>query len=696
MQLKRFNIQLLFFLLFCFSTIPSHSQNSSEHTFNAIQELDLDHLTEEDCYFLDSCLTLIQPELEIQDKVKYYSPLYEKFLDLGIPLLAVSYINPLVEIYKENDNKKDLADLYSNKSLAHDFLGQYPEALIASQKSLELYKELKDKEGEAYAYNDIGIIHYYEGNDSLSQVYLDLSFVIYKELNDTVGMAMYYINMANTLYEMEEYPNAIVMYTKARDLNKQINDKAGESIALSNIGEVYILLGDYDKAENVLTEALEIAEETDDPWNITNPLRGLGDLYRLTNQTSKAIEMLERSVILSIEINALAEQSESYKLLYKLHKSTSNHKEALYYLEKHKETNDSIFDQAKLAMTHEMEMKYQIKDKAKKIELLNSNKIIDDLEHENQINKQKNKVIYLVGGLIAFTVLLLFVIRAFVVKKKANGKLREQNNIIQNKNEVIQNAYFQIEEKNKEILDSIRYAKRIQSAILPSSQQMKSLLPENFVYYKPKDVVAGDFYWLEQKNEKVLFAAADCTGHGVPGAMVSVVCNNALKRTVREYGLTDPGAILNKTRDIVVEEFSKADENVKDGMDIALCALKNNSLEYAGAHNPLWIIRKDASVIEEIKADKQPIGLFERSQPYTTHKIELEKGDLIYIFSDGFADQFGGEKGKKFKTANLKRLLLSVKSQSMDKQLELIDNAFREWKGDIEQLDDVCVIGLRI
>jgi serine phosphatase RsbU (regulator of sigma subunit) len=214
-------------------------------------------------------------------------------------------------------------------------------------------------------------------------------------------------------------------------------------------------------------------------------------------------------------------------------------------------------------------------------------------------------------------------------------------------------------------------------------------------------VVAGDFYWMEQvapagnNNEtKVLFAAADCTGHGVPGAMVSVVCNNALNRSVREYGLTDPGEILNKTREIVVAEFEKSEEEVKDGMDIALCSLEGNKLQYAGAHNPLWIIRNGAII--ETKANKQPIGQFDNPEPYTTHSFDLEHGDAIYIFSDGYVDQFGGEKGKKFKSRAFRELLLSIQDKAMEEQKTIIDEAFSSWKGDLEQIDDVCVIGVRI
>ena len=192
----------------------------------------------------------------------------------------------------------------------------------------------------------------------------------------------------------------------------------------------------------------------------------------------------------------------------------------------------------------------------------------------------------------------------------------------------------------------------------------------------------------------MLFAAADCTGHGVPGAMVSVVCNNALNRSVREYNLSDPGKILDKTRDIVIQEFEKSDEDVKDGMDIALCSLNGNKLSYAGAHNPLWIVRNGKII--ETKSDKQPIGKFDKSNPYTTHTFDLERGDVIYIFSDGYVDQFGGVKGKKFRAKAFREILLSIQEKSMEEQKQLLDKAFEDWKGSLEQIDDVCVIGVRI
>lgn len=254
----------------------------------------------------------------------------------------------------------------------------------------------------------------------------------------------------------------------------------------------------------------------------------------------------------------------------------------------------------------------------------------------------------------------------------------------------------EISAKHREIQDSIKYAKRIQSAILPPLDLFNQKLKGSFVYYVPKDIVAGDFYWIEEHKNTTFFAACDCTGHGVPGAMVSVICRNGLNQTVREYDLDSPAKILDKTRDIIISEFEKSEEEVKDGMDIALCALKGDILSYSGANNPLWIIRKGASVVEEIKGDKQPIGKYPDPRPFTNHEFRLNQGDTIYIFSDGFIDQFGGAKGKKFKAPNFKALLLSIQSEPMYNQRKILAQKFESWQGNLEQLDDVCVIGMRM
>lgn len=254
----------------------------------------------------------------------------------------------------------------------------------------------------------------------------------------------------------------------------------------------------------------------------------------------------------------------------------------------------------------------------------------------------------------------------------------------------------EISSTNMEITDSIAYAKRIQKAILPPDKLVKEHLPDSFILYKPKDIVAGDFYWVEKAGGQIFFAVADCTGHGVPGAMVSVVCNNALNRSFHEPGQHSPAEILNKTRESVIREFAKSEEEIKDGMDISICAYNplTRQLQWAGANNPLLIFR--SGTLTEVRPDKQPIGNFTVEQPFTNHTFVLEKDDLIYIFSDGYPDQFGGPRGKKLKYPAFKELLLSNAGKTMEEQKALLDDALEDWKGKLSQVDDICVMGVRI
>ncbi len=260
----------------------------------------------------------------------------------------------------------------------------------------------------------------------------------------------------------------------------------------------------------------------------------------------------------------------------------------------------------------------------------------------------------------------------------------------------IKQQHAVISEKNKHITDSINYAKRIQDAILPPLDVVKRMLPESFVLYKPKDIVSGDFYWMTEKDGKVFFAVVDCTGHGVPGAFVSIIGNNGLFRAVNEFGLTKPSEILDKLNELVDETFGQGNNTqINDGMDIALCRFdrKTNMLEFAGANNPLYIISKGE--LSELKGDKQPIGAFDHRKKFSNHAVTLKANDSVYIFSDGYADQFGGVKKKKFKYNQFKSMLLSINNTSMQAQKKILDDTIVNWMGELEQIDDICVVGFR-
>lgn len=308
------------------------------------------------------------------------------------------------------------------------------------------------------------------------------------------------------------------------------------------------------------------------------------------------------------------------------------------------------------------------------------------VQKQMQIDQQEMQKNGLIIGLTLVCLMTFGASYAFYNSRKANVKIKAQKDTI--------------EKKNTQILDSIRYAKYIQDAILPSSKLVKEYLAESFILYKPKDIVSGDFYWMEQKDEKVLFAAVDCTGHGVPGAFMSIVGYNGLNRAVNEYNLTKPADILNSLNQIVNATLQKnMDEStVKDGMDIALCMLdtKTKVLEYSGAYNPLYLIQNDE--LKEIKANKQPIGAFLGAElrKFTNHELQLKKGDVFYIFSDGYADQFGGPNRKKYKNHNFRKLLLSIHALPMQEQRKILNENIENWKGNLEQTDDICVIGVKV
>jgi ABC-type amino acid transport substrate-binding protein/serine phosphatase RsbU (regulator of sigma subunit) len=340
------------------------------------------------------------------------------------------------------------------------------------------------------------------------------------------------------------------------------------------------------------------------------------------------------------------------------------------------------------------------------------------VQYEHGIDMAKIWTIAAVSGGVVLLIFGSFVYwnrklkREVSLRKEAEEQLRESFDEISEQKKII-------EHKNEEVLDSIKYAKRLQEAILPPSALINEKIKKNFVLYLPKDIVAGDFYWMESVKsqdtgkEVNLIAAADCTGHGVPGAMVSVVCSNALNQSVLQHKLLDPGKILDKTTELVVDRFERSAEEVKDGMDIGLAAIEekdNGSIvKFAGANNNIWVVSKreniglesnvmeqDGLFLHELKANKQPVGKYEHLQPFNTTVLELEKGERFFLYSDGYADQFGGPSGKKFKGKNFKKLILDTVNEPLSSQKEKLIQNFETWKGEMEQLDDVCVIGVEI
>lgn len=632
---------------------------------------------------------------------------------------AIDYHSKSLKIKDEIGDKNGMATSFNNIGVVYLEQGNYHNAIDYYSKSLRIQEEIGDKNGIASSLSNIGVIYKIQDNYHAAIDYYSKSLKIKEEIGDKNGMATI-LNNIGIIYKVQvDYDNAIDYFSKSLTIREEIGNRKGIAACYGNIGVVYQEQGEYDKAMDYFSKSLKIKEELGDKNGIANTLINIGNTYSEQGNYRQALGFSNRSLIIAQEIGAIMPTKGAANSLYQTNKKLGRYQDALQMYELFIETRDSIESEANQKAVIRQEYKYAYEkqaaadsvknaeaakvqnalltaEKAEKKRLKSESKR-QKLENQNQ----QQQAYFLYGGLALALLFGGFIFNRFRVTQKQKGIIETQKTEVEQQKEKVDEAYEQLEEKNTEILDSINYAKRIQSAILPPHKLVKEYLQNSFILYKPKDIVAGDFYWMhcqpaggEAVGDTVLFAAADCTGHGVPGAMVSVVCHNAMNRAVREFGLTDPGRILDKTREIVIQEFEKSEDEVKDGMDIALCSLNGNTLLYAGANNPLWIVRTNE--VLETKATKQPIGQVDNPQPFTTHTFELQPNDVFYIFSDGYVDQFGGERGKKFKAKALRELLLSIQDQSMNKQREIINQAFENWRGDLEQVDDVCVIGVKI
>lgn len=471
-------------------------------------------------------------------------------------------------------------------------------------------------------------------------------------------------------------------------------------------GEVHHILRDYETAIDYYNKAIAISEATD---NIAaRMLNGLATVYMDMKQLDVAHEYFKKSLQQSKDNNNFLLESKNYADIGNYHGLKGDYEKALAFQQKSLElrlekrlSNPIITNYIVLA---ELFLKQNKLAEALDYALL-AQKLAAELKIIIKI-LQVHRVLSSVYEAMGNTSLALEHFKKFhqyneeVHNQESARKIKQLSMFhevenAQKEKEIFRLRNVELKSALDDIHASVRYAKHIQNAILPPARLVKEYLPDSFVLYKPKDIVAGDFYWIEKIGEQLFFAAADCTGHGVPGAMVSVICSNALNSAVKEFKLTTPSDILNKARELVIEQFEKSDEEVKDGMDISLCVIntKTNMLEWAGANNPLWIINKGELI--EYKPDKQPVGKHPESKPFTNYQISINKGDRMYIFTDGFADQFGGTDGKKFKGSALRKLLLDMQEESMTKQYSVIENAFNNWKGSLQQVDDVCLIGVQ-
>jgi len=579
----------------------------------------------------------------------------------------------------EKGLKKSTARALNAIGNAYTKKGVYPKALSFFQQSLKLREEIKDTKGQASTLVNIGVVYLYLNDYPKALSHYNKSLKISKQSGNKAEQALALLNIGIIYKLQKNYNTSLVAQLKALKIYEELGEEDKYANCYSNIGQTYSALSDFPKALDYHFKALKIIEDDDNKWEEALCISSIGEVYSKQKQSNKAISQFIKALQIAQELGDLDTQMGLNELLYKEYKIIGDKASALKYYEKSVALKDSINNSQTQKEILQKEVQFEFD---KKQALAKADQIKKDALDEEKHQKQN---IILSSLIVGFFIVVLFT----VMLVRRNQIVVKQKNTIEAQKDLILT-------QQTEMVDSITYAKRIQDAILPPLTYIKEKLPESFIFFKPKAIVAGDFYWVKEIEDTILIAAADCTGHGVPGAMVSVVCSNALNRAVKEFNLIDTNKILDKTSELVIETFEKSSSEVKDGMDISLLSINKSTkrIQWTGANNPLWyFVNNELNII---KADKQHIGVSHNKAPFTSHIIEYKQNMMFYLFTDGYCDQFGGPKGKKLRDKYFQEILSSVveKSPSIQKQ-ELI-LAFENWKGNLEQVDDVCVIGIRI
>jgi serine phosphatase RsbU (regulator of sigma subunit) len=549
---------------------------------------------------------------------------------------------------------------------------KYSDAIDILLKNERLSIKINDRKSLTLTYNLLGMMNHRLHRLNRALQFFNLCIKHAETTKNYRMLASACENISVIYTEMNDKTNCMQFLLRSIYYRKQINDKNGLASSYNNLSVNYFLLGKLKEAELFGLISLSLSKEIG--YSELYPLcyENLGEIYLHNKNYVKAKAYLDTSIIEAIKLKDNRALETSYQIRTSLDTLTQNYRLGLYDYITFKRYTDSIMDKENSQKLVEADLKSDF-EKRKEIMRVKAN---------SELAIQK-----FIRNVLLFIVLIAFVF-AFILYKQRN-KISLQKQEVELQRNIVA-------EKSKEVFDSITYAKKIQQAILPSDKTMRQMMNNIFCLYLPKDIVAGDFYWMEKKDNYIYLASCDCTGHGVPGAMVSVVCNSALNRSLNEFNESDTNKILDRTRLLVIENFSKSESAVMDGMDISLARIntKTNELMWSGAYIPLWIVRNYSFIF--LNPDKQPIGTFENANPFTAHTLQLEKNDTLYLFSDGYSDQFGGEYDKKFSKAKLRDLLLECSALPTDSQYQLLLKSHLDWKGQQEQIDDITIIGVII
>jgi len=661
---------------------------------------------------IDSLKILLQNAKEDTNKVILLNLLSKKSLISGAQEDFFKYAQTANYLAKKLEYQKGLANSYGVLGLGYFEQGKYPQALKNQLAALKIRESISDKMGMADSYNNIGNVHFslHNYDEALSNHFKALKLRTNIGLHEDAFIS--YLNIGNVYYMKKNYAEALKNYSYILEGKDSPSTLRIRAYAFNNIGVIHKDQGNFKEALKNHFEALKIREKIEDKYGLALSYGNIGAAYKELGEYKEGEIWLHKSVKVGKELKAKDVLKDAHEEFSKFYSAIGNYKSALENYKIFIIYRDSLFNEQNIKELTQATMQFDF-DKKETIAKAQQEK--KDAIAKQEIQKQKLVRNGFIGGLLLVLFFATFMYNRYKVTQHQKTIIEEKEKETHHQNKIITQQKLLVEEKNREIVESIEYALRIQTAILPPRKIVKQCLENSFILYKPKDIVAGDFYWMEtvqladensrtknqlinsSTNQLILFAACDCTGHGVPGAMVSVVCHNALNRAVREFGLTQPSLILDKVTEIVLENFSKSEEDIKDGMDISLCAYhtKTNTLQWAGANNPLWLIQNGELI--ETKANKQPVGLVENRKPFTNHTFYLKPNTTIYLFTDGYADQFGGETSqKKLTKKRFRELILSIQNKPIYEQELILDNFITNYRKKIEQIDDILVMGVSV
>ena len=634
------------------------------------------------------------------------------------PEKTLQYAQEAGKLADKLNFKKGKAASLRNIGIIYHHQGNYPKALEYYQKSLQINEEMGDKKGKAASLGNIGIIYYNRGDYPKALGFHQKSLQINEEMGVKKGIAASLGNIGTIYYNQDDYPKALEYFQKSFQLFEETGNTWGTAANLSNIGDIYKKQGDYPKALEYYQKALKKNEQLDITYGICVDYISFGAVYLETNEYAQALTYSLKALKIAQELGLLDELKEINEQLSKIYAATNNYQKAYKYHLAFKQLSDSLFNEENVKKITGLEYEYKYEKEKQATALEQAKKDALQAEEAKQERIIRNAFI---AGFVLVLLLALVILRSLVQKRKSNRQLAEQKQVIKETNTELKQTNEElnttlslvneqkteiekqkavVEDAHKQITDSINYASRIQNAILPLQSTFDTLLPSHFILFKPRDTVSGDFYYVQREHDKTILAAVDCTGHGVPGAFMSMVGNDLLNTIIKDKQIIQADKMLTELHEGVRSALQQEETQNRDGMDMALVVIDEDkkTLEFAGAKNPLIYIQN--SELKVIKGDRVAVGgkQKEAERTFTAHQIDISQPTTFYLFSDGYQDQFGGPEGRKFMTKRFRNLLLEIHQKPMEEQSEVLDQTIQDWmkEGNEKQVDDILVVGVKV